>query len=655
MLKYDDIFQIVFFFLLGIFVSCVFQKQYNYEGFEYDPVSYKNDMFNNSKNLDVDGNKSNYDCELFVNRTNINDINDQNGVWWDKLGWYAVIMNDPEAYEEMERDFEADITDPLLTVGKCRGYKKNDYDCHSTSVKPPKHQFFKDWEPTINAIRNKFEVEIGKLYDKIEARGLKESLEDPVFISSVDTKESYLNNFKQTVEVNLDKLAPLNNWDDDSLWKSYRNMIKYIDLIDLSEDDKLAFGDIFAKDDDYAGYYQIESKDKLDTVFPKEWASSNQEKDVEGSSCSGEINGVRYERKGASTISKTEDCPWYKGGWLGVKCTESVTGSKCSIKYRKSLYAKIMELKKFVIRLDIRKVGYMEEYRRLLSILGEEAPKEMIPYLELFQNMLKNVFKVQDENYVELIGDPDFNMIRQWGHWSTTYGLVNNKEISRLYNIPSNKKYDEKCSRKTEEKRCYFNSGKYDLISDKDLGYDVVSDAWGQMYTNYGTRDAKLYFPPYLVQNNKDQITQLETLNERTCNMINPYGGWRYTADNEPGAEKDAEGSGKDKHCYIDGRWGTGTGAQEMLFLPDYKNCQTYSPINEENIEEYVRDIEEYITINYSDLIKLKDNITELEEYVRDKMYMYMNEYNVVEIRNMIIAIIDNIENDNSEGYYNYY
>lgn len=625
MLKSDDIFKIVLFFLLGIFLSCVVKKACNYEGFEYD-TSYSNDMFINDGNMDVDGKRANYNCNLFVSRSDIRKINDQNGLWWDKMGWYAVIMNDPMAYEEMKRDFEADITDPLLIKGTC----KNNKVCSG-------HQFFVVYEKTINAIRDKFEDEIKKLYNKIKDEGNLEILMDPMFISPVDTQELYLNNFKETVAVNLEELAPLNNWDDDSLWTSYRNIIEYISFIELSDDDEYRLNtEIFGYTEDSEDskiIYYIQDKDSemFDKAFPKVWFSDHI--DVTATSCSGSIHGLTYEKQSTVSIPGSESC------YLIFSCSNSVPGLRCAVRYRKALYDKIVELKNFVIGLDIRKVGYMEEYKRLLNISGEKVPEEMIPYLDLFENMLKNGFPDIPVNLDTV------RMVRLWGQWSTTYGLINNKPIASLYNIPSKKEYDKKCSRQTEERRCYFNSGNYDLKSDIDIGRDVVSDAWGQMYENYGTRDNKTYLPPYLVQNNAIQIKNLETLNERTCNMINP-GGWRYTSTNDPTAEKNAEDNGEDKLCYIDG--GDKGDAQAMIELPDYRNCEKYSPINGGNIE----DIEDYIIQNYNELITLIENETELEKYVIEKMDMYVDQYRVEQIIQMIKEINDNY---NSEGYYNYY
>ena len=638
MSNHFDIIPLIFAFLAGILICCILKNMNTYEGFEYNKA-YNDNIMLNKQNLDVDGNTSNnYNCELFTKPRNGNQmaaIYDQNVLWWNKNGWYITIMNDPSAYEEMKRDFEADITDPLLPTNLKKGKSKAERNILNDILKLKNERFYDRWKSSIDKIKDMFEKEIIQIYDSEDD---KQKLDDPMFLSPVTTREEYLNNFKRSIDENVDALMPTNNLDDESLWTSYKNGVNYI--IDIY--DMLSFSDgqkvwveagqeaervaSQARIPEYNDMNDASLQDKLiDELFPNKVNMTDDANSAQGKA----TNPACPLYKGAEAAKDQESSSSESCGFFYLQTCKKYTYN-CIIKYRSDLLNKVNKIKELIKDLGFRKVGYMEEYNRLLD-LGYDGSEKMEPYLNLFENILNKNENIQAVVGVEL----NEVMIRQWGMWVTTFGEINNKRISQLYNIPSNKDYDDKCSQENQEKRCYFNSG-----VDRDLGLkhadgsgyggEVVNKAWGQMYLNgEASRETamKSYLPPYLVQSNdvngpgeNGQLSMLKPITESECNTISEV-GWRYTPGNDPETERDAKvaeekDGGSPKKCFINGRSGSGddknTPNLEIDMIPDYRNCEKYSPINEGDIEG---DIEEDIE---EDLKQLIDML--VEERGHDKL-----------------------------------
>jgi hypothetical protein len=678
MSNHFDIIPLIFAFLAGILICCILKNMNTYEGFEYNNA-YNDNIMLNKQNLDVDGKKGIYNCELFTkprNRNQMAAIYDQNVLWWNKNGWYITIMNDPSAYEEMKRDFEADITDPLLPTNLKKGKSKAERDI----LKLKNERFYDRWKSSIDKIKDMFEKEIIQIYDSEDD---KQKLDDPMFLSPVTTREEYLNNFKRSIDENVDALMPTNNLDDESLWTSYKNGVNYIiDIYDMLSDSdgqkvwveaeqEAERVSSLARIPEYDDMNDASSQDKLiDELFPNKVNMTDDTHSARGKTTNPacpSYKGLAAEK--ANESSSSESC-----GFLYLQTCKKYTYD-CVIKYRSDLLNKVNKIKELIKDLGFRKVGYMEEYNRLLD-LGYDGSEKMEPYLNLFENILNKNENIQAVVGVEL----NEVMIREWGMWVTTFGEINNKRISQLYNIPSNKDYDDKCSQENQEKRCYFNSG-----VDRDLGLkhadgsgyggEVVNKAWGQMYLNgEALRETamKSYLPPYLVQSNNSpndhgQLSMLKPITESECNTISEV-GWRYTPGNDPGTERDAKvaeekDGGPPKKCFINGRSGSGddknTPNLEIDMIPDYRNCEKYSPINEGDIEG---DIEEDIEEDLKQLIDMlveigalgnmeRDTIKKYIREHRDAFLLYLEEYKSME--NLIDKIMEylNIDEGVIEGY----
>lgn len=563
MFESDDLFQLIMGFLIGIFICCLLKKRNSYEGFfGYQQYNYNNNMFENNKNLS--GNSNTPSCN-FSSKEGTRNNNIQ---WGTNRGWWATILNNTLAYDEITTDFEYTITDPNF-VNQFRG-SKNDKE-------------FKKDISKIEQINKKYVEKITELFNGSNLDFEYINKMNPLFafpLNENSTADDYIKNFdsmyKRTFEVSKQ--------DKKSLWNLYKDQLDYIKNIYvlLSDDDQEIMAEKIPDFHVDTGKWQKLSDwislglpgDPAERLFVRYYDEYEPEEinslisqmfpPVASLSRTTNANGDTCPPGATKTETATNCTLWIICDYI-TKCTtttDAITTEKAMINKININIGIIEKYNKY----NIQDYGYINAYKKLIEYTGDPLPNEDEEYYKYY-NLFDTILEVDTPNDDEF---PFNGIISDWVSYVNVYGTINGRSILKLYNIGQDNK-NTGCS--NNKGRCYFNDT-------GEVGKDAIKNAWGSFYKDSpGNRSNKSYLSPYMMKGNKDrgEMYNFEKNSDKDakekCESIvpgiivdsSPVSPWRKSPNGL------GESGKSPNYCYL-----SSISDSVISNIPDYSKCAEF-------------------------------------------------------------------------------